>query len=170
MKPPALLKNIIDYCFICLAVIYGLTLISAILMMFTDPGLPIEVNDKIVEDLTPTVIVFILGSLLTSGIFVYVVFLFRKLVRSFFNGKFFTRLQVSLFNLIGQLIILNSIAELILDFLANIFLNFQAKVEVEIGTSYDSFFFKLVMGLFLLYLARLFDNAKQLREESELTV
>lgn len=170
MKPPILLKSVIDFCFICLVLFYSATLISGIIMVFTDPGIPIEINEKTVEELAPAAIVFLIGSLLTSGIFVYVVFLLRKLVRSFFKNKFFTRLQISLFNLIGQLIVLNSVAELILDFLANIFLNDQPRLEIEFGTTYDSFFFKLAIGLFLMYLARLFDNAKQLREESELTV
>lgn len=170
MKPPVLLKSVLDFCFICLILIYGVTLVSGVAMIFTNPGIPFEINGKTVEDLTPAVIVFLIGSLLTSGIFVYVVFLLRKLVRSFFKNKFFTRLQVSLFNLIGQLIVLNSVAEALLDFLANIFLSDEMRVEIEIGTTYDSFFFKLAIGLFLMYLARLFENARQLREESELTV
>jgi len=170
MKPPILLKGVLDFCFVCLIFIYSMTLISGFAMIFTRPGIPIEINGKTVEDLTPAAIVFLIGSLLTSGIFVYVVFLLRKLVRNFFKNKFFTRLQVSLFNLIGQLIIVNSVAQAILDFLANLFLSEEFRVELEFATTYDSFFFKLAIGLFFMYLARLFDNARKLREESELTV
>ena len=170
MKPPLLLKNVLDFCFICLAFIYGISIIAGLVLIVTNPDYPIEINDRAFEQLTPSVTAFLLGSLLTSGIFVYVVFLLRKLVRSFFKNKLFTRLQISLFNLIGQLIVLNSVAELVLDFLANLFLDDRLKVEIAFETSYDSFFFKLAVGLFFMYLARLFANAKQLREESELTV
>ncbi len=170
MKPPVLLKSVLDFCLICLVLIYAVTLFSGVALIITDPGLPLEIYGRTVEELTPAAIAFLIGSLLTSGIFVYVVFLLRKLVRSFFKNKFYTRLQIALFNLIGQLIILNSVAQAILDFLANIFLSGKLKVELEFGTSYDSFFFKLAIGLFFMYLARLFDNAKRLREESELTV
>ena len=170
MKPPLLLKSVLDFCFICLVFIYSVTLISGILMIFTDPEIPFEINGRAVEELTPATIVFLIGSLLISGVFVYVVFLLRKLVRSFFKNEFFTRLQISLFNLIGQLIIISSVAETLLDFLANLILENELKVELNFGNSYDSFFFKLAIGLFFIYLAKLFDNARKLREESELTV
>src|SRR5690606_27203918 len=85
------------------------------------------------------------------------------------KNVFFTRLQISLFNLIGQLIIISSVAETLLDFLANLILVNELKVELNFGNSYDSFFFKLEIGLFFISLAKVFDKDKKQREESELT-
>ena len=170
MKPPLLLKGILDFCFIIMVILYVSSIISALYLLLAGSGMPIKINDHPVDEIDLTSGIFLTISQLISGVFVYVIYLLRKLVRSFFKNRFFTRIQISLFNLIGQLILLNTVAELVMDILSNIFLGLVPQVHLQFVTSFDGFLFKLAIGLFFIYLGKLFDNAKQLREENELTV
>ena len=170
MKPPILLKTILDILLILLVLSVSTTFILFIISLFTNSSMPMEVNNRSVETLNASTITLISISFLFSILSVYIIFLLRKLIRSFFKLKFYTRLQVSLFNLIGQLIIVTAIGRTILNFFSLLLLEGKAKLGIEVDTSFDNLLFILAIGLFFIYMSKIFENARTMKEENELTV
>ena len=170
MKPPILLKTILDILFIILVLSVSATFILFLISIFTNHSMPVEVNNRAIETLNASTYTLIFISFLFSILSIYIIYLLRKLVRSFFKLKFYTRLQISLFNLIGQLIIVTAIGKVILNFFSLLILEGKAKLGIEADTSFDNLLFILAIGLFFIYMSRIFENARTIKEENELTV
>ena len=170
MKPPILLKSILDITFILLIFSFAGLILTYLGMLFFDFTFPIEINDHVAEEFTWKTIIIILANVIVSGISIYIIYLLRKLIRSFFKEEIFSRLQISLFNLIGQLIIFCTIAQFFIDFFANLILESRAKLGFTIDSAFDSSLFILALGLFFIYLGKLFAKSRELQEENELTV
>jgi len=170
MKPPLLLKLILDICFIFLIISFGSLIFIYLEMLFFNFQFPIEINNRVIQEFTWKTTLIILGNVIISGISIYIIYLLRKLIRSFFKEEIFSRLQISLFNLIGQLIIICTIAQFFLDFFANLLLESRLKLSFSIDSAFDSSLFILALGLFFIYLGKLFSRSRELKQENELTV
>lgn len=168
IKPPVILKTILDILFWVLIFKYIFGVPVMLIAIFQE--IPVEINNYTVEEVSAGIIAAIILSFLNSAIFIYIVYLFRKVVRSFYNRKLFTSAQISGFKLIGQLIIITSLAELAINFLALLFIENKARVGVTIESSFDSLWFTLALGLFFILLSKSFIYAGKLQEESDLTV
>ncbi len=171
MKPPILLKTILDICLYFLV----LSLIALIIFFFFQLAngenlIPVTINGvKVVEfDTAVKLLVFI--EILVAGLFIYTVYILRKLIRNFFKGQLFTRFQIASLKIIGQLIILITIIQGIINFVAPLIITGKGRIGIEIGFSFGSFWFILAIGLFFIFLSKIFENAKTLKEENELTV
>lgn len=168
IKPPIILKTILDVVFWVLIMSYIFGAPFTIMALFQD--IPVEINNYTVEEFSAGIIAAIILSYLNSAIFIYIVYLFRKVVRNFFKRKLFTTIQISGLKLIGQLIIFTSIAEMAIDFLTMLLIENRARVGVTIESSFDSLWFTLALGLFFILLSKSFSYAGKLQEESDLTV
>ena len=171
MKPPILLKTILDICFFLLLLTFiSASIISIITFSVGDDLYPIVVNDQVISELTLMAVLLIIAELLIGGLLVYTVYILRKLIRNFFKGKLFTRYEIASLNLIGRLIIVITLAQGLMDFLGKIFVESKLRLGIEIDLSFNSYWFVLAIGLFFIYLAGIFENARLLKEENELTV
>lgn len=171
MKQPLLLKTILDICFIFLALtFFGAVVIFVITVMVNPEFFPIEVNDRILSEYTPTTVILLTAELAIGGLILYTVYILRKLVRSFLKNKFFTSFQIATLNLAGQLIVVITLLQGFTDFLGKLFVEAKAHIAIGMDLSFGSFWFILAIGLFFIYLSKIFKNAKLLKEENELTV
>ncbi len=171
MKQPILLKTLLDIAFIVLMFSFvGAIALATDALFSAEPALPLTINSAEISEVTTGVKVLLIAKLIVSGLFIYVIFLVRKLIRNFFRNRLFTRLQISLLNLIGQLIVLTTVAQGATDFFANLVLKDEISIGIKLSSSIGSFWFSLALGLFLMYLSKLFEQAKMLKEENELTV
>lgn len=168
IKPPIILKTILDILFWVLIISYFFGLPVTVIALFQN--LPVVINNYTVEEFSAGIIAGIVLSFINSAIFIYIVYLFRKVVRNFFKRKLFTPIQISGLKLIGQLIIFTSLAEMAIDFLMLLFIQNRARVGVTIESSFDSLWFTLALGLFFILLSKSFKYAGKLQEESDLTV
>ncbi|WP_425595418.1 DUF2975 domain-containing protein [Salegentibacter mishustinae] len=166
MKTPVLLKTILDICFILLIISYGSLIFTYVGMLFFDFQFPIEINNNITTEFTWKTTMIVLANVIVSGISIYIIYLLRKLIRSFFKEEIFSRLQISLFNLIGQLIVLCTIAQFFIDSFANLILENRAKLRFTIDSAFDSSLFILALGLFFIYLGKLFRNRENLNKKT----
>lgn len=171
MKPPILLKTILDICFFILLI----SLIASIgLVLFylvsTSDSIPMALNNRTIGKITTPKIILLLLAIFQSGIFLYSVYILRKVVRNFFKKKLFTPIQITGLNLAGKLIILASILDAIVGFSADLLLESKLHLGFDIQSSFGSFWLQLAMGLFLILLSKSFESAKNLKEENELTV
>lgn len=171
MKAPILLKTIVDICFFFLIISFSGALIATVLAIFSDTEtIPFELNGTVRSDLTPTNLSLLFIEILIAGLTVYTILILRKLIRNFFKGKFFTRYQIDSLNLIGHLITLITIVRGLTSFLAEVLLKNTLQLRLGLDLSFTSFWFVLAIGLFFIYLSKLFDNARTMKEENELTV
>lgn len=171
MKQPVLLKTILDICFILLALtFFSAVIVFAITLTHGESFFPITVNGAVLKEITPFTIFLISAEIIIGGLTLYTIYILRKLIRDFFKGKLYTKFQIATLNLVGQFIIFITLAQGIVDFLGKIL--FESRVGVELGTelSFGSFWFILAIGLFFIYLSKIFQNARNLQEENELTV
>lgn len=171
MKQPILLKTILDICFILLALSFFSAVGIFIIALITNPDFyPIHVHDRVLSEFTPATIIFIIAELIIGGLVLYTVYILRKLIRSFLKGKLYTRFQIATLNLVGQLILVITLGQAFTTFMGKILIEIKAEVALGVDFSFGSFWFILAIGLFFIYLSKIFENAKKLKEENELTV
>lgn len=104
--------------------------------------------------------------LLSGGVWVYILYLFKNLMHDLIAGPLFTKLQIASFKLIGQLIIFITIVDALSIFIFETI--FYGRMEIK----FDLFDFWFVIGiaLFLIFLSKIFNQARLMKEENELTV
>lgn len=170
IRPPILLKTILDILFwillIKLIISFGLTLVT----VFTDTPQALTPEEYGSMESTTATFTALSIKLILSGIFVYIVYILRKIVRSFFRRKLFTPVQISGLNLAGQLIILVSLGEAALDFFVRLYTTNNARIGLQVEESFGSFWFSLALGMFFILLSKSFRYAKTLKEEQDLTI
>ncbi len=172
IQPPILLKTILDILYILLIISIISSLILFILTLIFSEKIPfsVKINEYEIEEFSAAIIFGMSLKFLISGIFIYIIYLLRKVVRSFFKRRLFTPVQISGLKLIGQLLILGSLAEMVLDFVMKLTIENKAAVGINIDGSFDSLWFTLALGLFFILLSKSFSYAGILQEENELTV
>lgn len=170
IKPPVVLKGILETMFIIL--IIGLVagaLTTLYLLMFQQEKISFQVLDYTIEYLDPFTISLIIFQVVLKVLFAYLIYLFRNLIREFTKDKFYNLFQIDHLRKIGRLIINLSIGKALLAFLTGLVLGNSARVSIEVEFM-DSFWFTFALGLFFVYLSKIFENARTLRKENELTV
>lgn len=125
---------------------------------------------RVAEDLDLTSIeaklALVIYILVAYGAIIYIIHILRKLVISLDSGNLFTKFQCAGFNLVGQLIIWLVILSAIIEFVMKLI--FTSKLEVK--TSFPDFWLFLALGAFFIVLSQVFEKARLMREENELTV
>lgn len=171
MKPPILLKTILDIAFY----FFAISIVGA--MFFLIAGIyngttliPLYINGKEVTDFTSFTVGLLISQFLIAVLILYTIYLLRKLIRNFFTGKLFTKFQIASLKLIGKLIIVAILAQALLEFIGRLYLQKKASLGIEFDLEYGSFWFVLSIGLFFIFLSKVLQNAKKLKEENELTV
>ena len=104
--------------------------------------------------------------LLSGGVWIYLFLLFKNLMKNLLAGSLFTRFQIASFKLIGQLILLITIIDATTIFIFEAIFNGRLKISFDL---FD-FWFVIGIGLFLIFLSGIFNKAKILKEENELSV
>ena len=170
LRPPAFLKGLLEtmYIILILALVGGV-LVTLYLILFKSSGVTYTVLDHEVSYLDPTTVSLMLVQIGLELAFAYLIYSFRNLIREFYKEEIYTLTQINLLKKIGILIIGLSIGRAILSFIAEIVLNDSAKILLEIEFL-DSFWFALALGLFFIFLSKIFQNARLMKEENELTV
>ncbi|MDN3595650.1 DUF2975 domain-containing protein [Zunongwangia endophytica] len=171
MKPPILLKTIFDICFIFSALSLAGVMIMLVVNIFTGidvPFISIENPSKDVNNLALWILVLL--EVVRTGTFLYGLFVLRKLIRSFFRNKLYTRLQIASFNLSGRLICLSVILGAISEFLKKLIVDSRISLNFGLEFSFSSFWIILAFGIFLIFLSKVFENARILKQENDLTV
>ena len=171
MKQPILLKTVLDICFIFLAFTFVASLIGTAVGFYTNEfPINIEIGGNSAHNPSITTVSLLIIKVVVSGLVLFTIYLLRQLVRNFFKGKLFNNYQIAALNLIGQLIILSTLLGTITDFLSDLLLSDSARLGFYFDFSFGSFWFILALGLFFIYLSKIFDNARKMKEENELTV
>ncbi|MCM4160537.1 DUF2975 domain-containing protein [Antarcticibacterium flavum] len=170
LKPPVLLKTLLDVIFWFTLIGLIFRLLFTVFYFFTDIPVNLTIHHYQITEFNFAFAVGIFLKLLISTLFIYAVYIMRKVVRSFFKRKLFTPLQISGLKLIGQLLIFTVLFEIILEFTLPIVFEREIKAGGAFDSSFNSVWFILAIGLFFLLLSKAFSYARSLQQENDLTV
>lgn len=171
MRPPIILKTILDILF--LFVIFGtiiFLILVGIFMWNSEGSIPFRVNDNLINSLNAEAYTVLGFVLLSRILFIFTVYKFKYLVRLFFKGKFLSVEQVRLIKIIGRLIVVVALLDTVPGVIYQTFFEPSPR-RVDYGlASVDSFWFIIAIGLFFMFLSKIFENARLMKEENELTI
>ncbi|WP_081891274.1 DUF2975 domain-containing protein [Gillisia sp. Hel_I_29] len=172
MKSLQLLKLSIDICFIILIIDVIFSFFTYLMLILYGEPFTVTINDsqKEIVDLNFSSGLLIISNFAVTLLSTYAIYLLRKLIRSFFKNSFFTKLQIALFRLIGQLIVLSVVLQFIVHFFSTMLLEKRLEIGVSVDSGYYSSLFILSIGLFFIYMSKLFKKSRSLQEENDLTV
>lgn len=171
MKKIIQLKRLLDFvilfsaiiiCVLIAATLFGLATNNLSKMKFTIQGNKIETIDL------GTSVLIIVG-LIGYGFFIYAILKLKKLVGLFVEKKYFLDDSIQTLKTIGQCFLASTLIINLSLIFYNIFS--VSNNELKIGTlSPDSMLFSIVISLFFIILSYIFKEAKNLKEENELTI
>jgi len=171
MKKIYQLKTLLDVVLWITIIILILSIFMAVFAIIS--GNPDEMNFKmngeIVTTVTQQMIPLMVLTLLGYASFVGALYQLKQLVSLFVKRRFFTDKSILILKQIGSLLFCSCILIYVPGYLFDVF--FNESVKISFGTvSPESFFFLLIIALFFFTLSHIFDEARKLQEETELTV
>ena len=167
LKP---LKFLLNFIFIIVIIVVGINIIGVIFTPFFPESEFLSGFSSVpYNEWKLSILLLMIISIILNIGFVYSVYVFKKLVRSFYESPLFSKFQILSLKLLGQLIILLVITKSVFDKFSNLILENKKSDEIYVF-SFDSTFMAICLGLFLIYLSYVFKQAKDLKDENELTV
>ena len=169
MRKLFVLRTCIDFAFYisCLTVLVMIIFIPIAILGFAD-GIPfkMEAREIIIENWqSKLLLVFVLTS---SLFFVYSIYLLRKTVVLFIKGDVFNEQVINNFRSIGLCVISSTLLFVIPSFIYNAIHSGEVGLSFELG--FDSPLLVISLGLFFMVLSEVFQKAKNLKEENDLTL
>ncbi|SDR84254.1 Protein of unknown function [Christiangramia echinicola] len=162
-------RNLINFGYYFMIVIWmiilGLLIFSIFLdsnriMAFFNSSTEISIKSK-------SALISVISYTLISGAFwLYILRLFRNLLDSLLDEPLFDQFQSTSFKLIGRQIILLTNIDLLALFIFRLI--FEKRLELEFDMI--EYWLVIALGLFMVFLSKVFNEAKILKEENELTV
>ena len=167
MKKLYILKTVVDFLWIISLFAFPLIIFLTIYFIWSDEvmDIPIQITTHEIDLTSKFGKIALAIGVLNSGLLLYAVFLFRKLLTNFRKRLIFETENMILFDKIGNLVLLASVVYIITDFVANTSIN-----HLQINFGYGPFLYLLGLGLFFKVLAEVFKMGKNLKDENELTI
>ena len=168
MKSLQPLKTLINFLFIIICVVF--TGISIALFYVALSGnlefLSIEANSQI------EIFSKIITLILVFALQVMSIYYLREFIKDVSPQNLFTIQQIKWLSKTGKLMILATIVYTALNFLMKVI--FENRIEISVLNNSENLFyneiFLLIIGLFFLFLSHVFNSARILKEENELTI
>ena len=168
MRKLNILKTIVDFFWIMSLPVVPIILFFVPAIFFIEDLnlIPFKINgtELFVSD-TPSKIILSI-SLLSYLLLVYIVYLFKKILRYFKNLKIFNNYVIVQLNKIGYLLIISSFLNSMPVFIYRLMV--KQKFSFEIGLS--PFFLLISSGLFFMILSEVFKVSQNMKNENELTI
>jgi hypothetical protein len=170
MRQLNILKAILDFFwFLSLIGAIGVLVFTPFLLFSSEIDIPVTIKGQeiVLNNIISKVIVII--NLIGGIVFLYSIYLLRKVVGLFQKREIFNEQVIQLFNLIGKLIIASSLISNVSVFVYKIIERPHYKLTLDIG-GYDSFLISISLGLFFMVISVIFKIATRMKEENELTI
>ncbi len=170
MKSLNLLKTLVDL-FLFFSVLGALALVVVVPLKLINPGLDIPISIKGVEITGgdwASLVVIVLAAIGT-GCFIYAIFVLRRVLGLFLKNQIFTDQVIGFFRLIGRCIIASGLLTSIPMFFYNMIAGNNVGIEFN-GGGFDSLLLSVSLGLLFIVIGEIFQKAKNLKEENDLTI
>lgn len=171
MKKLYILKALVDLLwFFSIIVIATMAIFLPFLFFSSEPmDIPIKIGETKVTVMDLATKFMLLGLVIAYCFFVYGLFLFRKVLVLFSKRQIFEDSVIILLNKIGKFFLIASLLAVLMDFLGKLYIENKVEFGIE-GGFFDSFLFTASLGLFFMVLSEVFANAKNIKEENDLTI
>jgi hypothetical protein len=170
MKKLQILKAILDFTWFFSSIAsIGLLIFLPFYLFSSDMDLPVTINGQeiVPNNLLSKLMIF--ATVISGLLFLFTIYLLRKVVGYFQKREVFNPHVIKHFNLIGKLIIVSSLISNSSLFIFNIINQHYIALSLGFG-SYDSFLISISLGLFFMVISEIFKIAKNMKEENELTI
>lgn len=170
MRKLHILKTVLDFFwFFSLIGAIGIIVFLPFYLIGSEMDIPVKIKGQEItsQSIFSKAIVFI--NVVSGLMFLYSIFLLRKVVGLFQKREIFNAEVVRLFNLIGKLIVISSILSAVSLFIYNMIERNHFGLSLDFG-SYDSFLISVSIGLFFMVISEIFKIAMNIKEESELII
>jgi uncharacterized integral membrane protein len=170
MKKLQILKAILDFTWFFSSIAsIGLLIFLPFYLFSSDMDLPVTINGQeiVPNNLLSKLMIF--ATVISGLLFLFTIYLLRKVVGYFQKREVFNPHVIKHFNLIGKLIIVSSLISNSSLFIFNIINQHYITLSLGFG-SYDSFLISISLGLFFMVISEIFKIAKNMKEENELTI
>ena len=170
MRKLNILKAVLDlFWFFSVIGAIGIVIFLPYFLFSSEMDIPIKIRGQEISRFTffSKVIVFI--NVVSGLLFLYSIYLLRKVVALFQKKEIFNPEVVRMFNLIGTLLIVSSVMSSSSLYGYNIIERSHLSLSIDFG-SYDSFLISLSIGLFFMVISEVFKIATTLKNENELTI
>lgn len=170
MRKLNILKTVLDifWVFSIIGVI-GTIIFIPFYLFDSDMNIPLKINGQLIDSQTLFSKIIVIITIFSALLFIYCVYLLRKVITMFQKMEIFSDEVVRLLNLIGKLIILSSIISSVSLYIYNSVENKHANLGLDFGAS-NSLIVSIILGLFFMVISEIFKIAKNMKEESELTI
>lgn len=170
MKKLNILKTILDFFWwSALLFLTGLILFLPFYLFKSEMNIAVKIKGQEISSQTIFSKLIVFVNVIGSLLFLYSIYLLRKVVVLFQKREVFNDEVIRLFNLIGKLIVISSIIGSFSIFLYNTIERNHLGLSLDFG-SYDSFLISVSLGLFFMVISEVFKVAKTMKEENDLTV
>jgi len=170
MKKLQILKALLDlFWFFSLISAIGILIFIPLFLTGNAGDIPVKIKGQEIvnDDLFSKIIIIV--NILSGLLFVYSVYLLRKIVSYFQKRDIFNADVIGYFGLIGKLIIASALISNIALFIFNAVKRNHLGLSLDFG-GYDSFILSICLGLFFMVIGEVFKIAKNMKEENELTI
>ena len=168
MKSLELLKGLINFLFFSVCIIFsGMVIALLYVAISRDSELVIlEANFTLEMGIKIAALILVFALQVVS------IFYLRKFIKDVSPQNLFSKKQIQSLSKTGKLMIYAVIIYTALNFLMKVI--FENRIEISVlGNSENLFYneiFLLIIGLFFLFLSHVFNSARKLKEENELTI
>lgn len=170
MKKLQILKTLLDlFWFFTLISLVGLIFFVPFLLTGNANEIDVKIKGQQITNADLFSKMVIVLGVIAGILFVYSIYLLRKVVGYFQRREIFHNEVIHNFNLIGKLIIASSLISNGSLFVFNAVKRNHLGLDLDFG-GYDSFILSICLGLFFMVISEVFKIAKNMKEENELTV
>lgn len=167
MKKLNLLKTIVDFIWIMSLIFFPLIILFSIMIVIDKDvfDIPITFATGSVDLTSNFGKIALLLNVFNFGLLLYAIYFFKMLLSRFTKRIIFEEEICLLLDKIGKLAIIAALVYLVTDFITKLSMD---KVGINFG--YGPFLYLLSLGLFFRVLSEVFNIAKNMKEENELTI
>ena len=170
MKKLNFLKAILDlFWFFSILSIVVIVAFGVLFLFSADFDIPIKIKGQVINTQTVIAKIVVFANLISGFLFLYSIYLLRKVVALFQKREIFTSIVIDCFSKIGNCIIASAVISSISLIVYKAVENSYAGIVIDFG-GYDSFLIAVSLGLFFMVISEIFKIAKSMKEESELTI
>ena len=171
MKKIYQLKSILDLVIVFSMMIIGFVIIGLTYGLVTGNmgKMNIAFQGQKIDSLDSFLLSIIVVMIIGYAFFMYSIFQLKKLVNLFIKREFFTDLSVKTLKMIGVTMLTSSI---LLTIPVSLYAAFgAADFKIMLGSlTPDSMVFPFIIALFFIILSSIFNEAKRIKEDNELTI
>lgn len=171
MKKIIQLKKLLDFVIVFSAIIIGVLIIAVLFGLVTNnlSSLKFTIQGNKIEHIDTNISILIIACAIGYSFFIGAILKLKKLVNLFVEKHYFSNDSVQTLKIIGMYFLASTLLINLSVFIYNVFS--QSSFEFKISTlSPDSMLFSIIISLFFIILSYIFNEAKKIKEENELTI